>query len=305
MKHVWNVFLMATLALPVAAEWNTNSSTATSAGNAIGSQGAADPFAVSGGNAANPGGGFFSNTGNIVDNATNNSGNGREYKLGDAERQAGAGTAAAISAGSLLTAAGVRELAALNFGAAARYFGMAGTEFAQAAATSEKGADYNEQRSALLNVDGDVGFQAYNQADVASNILTDEARQALASQGINPDNFANQLASGSIRTGTDALGALGQDVASYSPDEMKWVNDYSGVDLAGMKAAAEGDASAADRQQLATDDSAKGGGGGGAAGGAAAGAGAGGKSEMEDMKGPRLAGKGGKAAPDAKTTGGR
>lgn len=215
---------------------------------------------------------FFTDTGSIIDNSALNQTSGRESKVSDAGRQAGAGMGAAISAGSLLTAAGVRELAALNYAGAARYFGMAGTEFAQAAATASAGAEHGAQYSTLTNLDGQVGAQSqYNSADVAQSLLTPELRQALASQGVNPDSFANQLATGSIRTGSDALTAFGQDVASYSPDDLNWLNDFSGIDMSQFTAqdSAPGDG---DRQLLAADESAKPGAGPGGmvAGGAAA-----------------------------------
>jgi len=219
---------------------------------------------------------FFSDTGNIIDNSAGNSANGREYKAADAERQAAAGTAAAISAGSLFTAAGVRDLAALNFASAAKNFGMAGTEFAQAAATASDGAKNGAQRDMLLDSTGETGSQSgYDAASVAQSLLTPEARQALASQGINPDNFAGQLASGNIRTGTDALGALGQDTASYTPEQLDWLNDYSNVDMASVSGDAEAEQDG-DRQLLGIDESAKSGdalaaAGGGGAGGAAGG----------------------------------
>lgn len=171
---------------------------------------------------------FFGDTSTIQDNSAGNAANGREYKAGDAQRQGNAGTGAAIAAGSALTAAGMQQLSMLNFPEAARLFGLAGMEFAQAGADAASASANGDQRSMLLANAGQSGNQAtFNPQDVAKDLMTDQARAALQAQGVDPSAFLNQLTSGNIRSGSDALSAIGK--GGDIPAET--VNDYSSVDL--------------------------------------------------------------------------
>lgn len=172
---------------------------------------------------------FFGDTSTIQDNSAGNAANGREFKAGDAQRQGNTGTGAAIAAGSALTAAGMQQLSLLNFPEAARLFGLAGMEFAQAGADAASASANANQRSMLLADAGQNGSQAtFSPQDLAKDLMTDQARAALQSQGIDPASFMNQLTSGNIRSGSDALSALGK--GGEIPAET--VNDYSSVDMA-------------------------------------------------------------------------
>jgi hypothetical protein len=178
---------------------------------------------------------FFTSTGSIIDNSVNNDQNGREYKLQDASRQGNAGQAGAIAAGKALSAAAAAELAALNIPEASRLFGLAGMEFAQAGIDGGTSAANSGLRSTLLADDGQNSRQsAYDPANVAQSLMTPESVKALTAQGVDPSTFFNALASGSVRSGTDALSALGQDPSTMSSDALSAVNDVSGADLKGI-----------------------------------------------------------------------
>src|SRR5690606_16497952 len=80
-------------------------------------------------------GGFYSDPGSIQNNLAEGAMSGREYKYNDAQNQAANGMGAALGAGVSLAAAAAAEFAKLNFPQGAKYMGMAGLEFAQAAAS--------------------------------------------------------------------------------------------------------------------------------------------------------------------------
>ncbi len=172
--------------------------------------------------------GFFSNTGNIFDNQAGNSQNGLEYKFQDATRQSNAGVGAAVSAGTLLTRAGFEALAAWNFPEASRLFGLAGMEFAQAGASSGTAQSNLGNRGTLL-ANANQSGSGFDSTAVADSLLDPQTRQLLERQGIDASSFLNQLTSGSIRSGQDAAVALGKTHL-----EAASVNDYSGVNLAGI-----------------------------------------------------------------------
>lgn len=175
---------------------------------------------------------FFSSTGNIYDNSVGNSENGREYKLQDAQRQANAGSAAATAAGIALTEAGRVQLGLLNFPEAARLFGLAGMEFAQAAASSSTAGANLGLRTILLDEGKQTGAQStYNPEQVAQQLLTPEMQSTLASQGINPQSFLNGITSGHIQSGSAALSAMGQDPSNLTVEQQQVMNNPATQDL--------------------------------------------------------------------------
>ncbi len=210
---------------------------------------------------------FFSSPSAIQDNSAANAANGREHKAGDAQNQGNAGMGAAIAAGAALTAAGMKEMSELNLKEAARLFGLAGMEFAQAGASAASASDNGSQRSMLLANSGQGGSQVtFNADDVAKNLMTDQAKAALQAQGVDPASFLKQLASGGIRSGSDALGALGK--ADEVPAEQ--ANDYSSVDMGSFLGTPPEDLGEMPRELLGMRDAAQPnpmGGGPGAAGG--------------------------------------
>ncbi len=182
---------------------------------------------------ANPGDAhFFTSTSTIFDDSAGNSQNGREYKLADATRQANAGQAAATAAGIALTTAAGVQLGLLNFAEAARLFGLAGMEFAQAGRSGGTSAANTGLRDTLLSESGQTSAQSsYNPQQVAQGLMTPEAVAALQAQGIDPNLFFNNLTSGNVRSGSDALAALGQDPSALSPEAQTALNDTGGEDV--------------------------------------------------------------------------
>jgi hypothetical protein len=212
-----------------------------------------NPFANAGASASIPpvrasDSGFFSNTANIFDNSAQNNQNGLEYKLQDAGRQANAGQGAALTAGGLLTGAGVAALLAMNYAEAGRLFGLAGLEFAQAGASNRTNLGNLGNRGTLL-ANANQNSNGYDPVSVANSLATPEARQALAAQGVNPDDFLRQLASGNIRSGAEAAAALG-----HTSTPAAELNDYSSVNVAGIIGSGEGSAGEEFRSLLGVSD---------------------------------------------------
>jgi hypothetical protein len=178
---------------------------------------------------------FFTSTSTIFDDSAGNAANGREYKLQDATRQANVGQAGAIAAGTALSAAGANQLALMNYPEAARLFGLAGMEFAQAGINSGTAAANTGLRTTLLSESGQTSAQSsYNPSQVAQTLMTPSTVAAFQAQGIDPNLFFNNLASGNVRSGADAYAALGQDPSSLTPDTLNTINDTSGEDLKGI-----------------------------------------------------------------------
>ncbi len=175
--------------------------------------------------------GFFSSTSNIVEDNVGNGQNGLEYKMADANRQANAGAAAAFTSAGLLTGAAVAALLAMQYAEAGRLFGLAGMEFGQGGAAIAT-RDANGLNRSILMADGNQkSQQAFDRQAMANSLLDANARSALAAQGIDPNTFMNDLVSGKIRSGSDALTALGQNP---TPEQAAAANDYSGVDVNGI-----------------------------------------------------------------------
>lgn len=169
-------------------------------------------------------------TSNITDNSVANSQNGREYKAGDAQRQANAGKAAAIATGVGLVATATPMLASIIpsvRAAGAVLMAKAGLEFAQAAASGGVANQNGDQKKLLKADDGQSGSQNGEtekgsaskdggaSAEAAKQLQNNPQLQDLLSkQGVNSDDFINRLASGEITNPEQVLSSAGSEPVS-------------------------------------------------------------------------------------------
>jgi hypothetical protein len=200
-------------------------------------------------------------TSKIFDNSAQNNVSGREYKAGDGERQSNAGMAAAIVAGTGMTAAAIPLLASLDpieVAAGADLMAKAGLEFAQAGADAGTAHDNGGQKNLLTaNVEGPADHQQEDSANpgaagAAKDLSNNQQLQNfLQGRGVNSDDFIKNLTSGNLTDPSQVLSAVG-NTTNITPEDMA-----KGAALADASAPPEGK-NPIDIPRVTNDDNTKG-----------------------------------------------
>lgn len=167
--------------------------------------------------------GITAKAGNPQDYTTENSTRGRENKANKSKNGANTGAIVAAIAGAGLVAAAVPKLASgvpTEIAIGAALMAKAGLEFAQSAASAKTGGQNGAQEGALRlaydesksNVSAASAAQIQNQ--VAQTIAQNpELASTLQQRGVDPQQFASQLASGQIQSTDQVLSAMKNNVA--------------------------------------------------------------------------------------------